>query len=345
MRQQKQAFHWEKHGEWQGQTGDERRTALLERLRKRPGKFTSGEELAQELGLSRTAVWKQVEALRRKGYVIEAKARAGYRLLQAPDRLYPEELAPHLGGLRLGRVVFYRERVDSTMELARVLAEEGAPEGTLVVAEAQERGRGRLGRPWASPLGLGLWFSLVLRPTLVPAQAAKVTLLAAVAGARAVEMVTRLAPGIKWPNDLYLQGRKVAGILTELKGQADAVDYLILGVGINVNQQEKDFPLSLRHLATSLYLAGGERVDRVRLLATYLREFEHRYDAWQGGSQEDWLREWHERNITLGRPVRVSFLAEHFRGVALALDSDGGLIVATGDGERRVFHAGDVTLL
>lgn len=321
------------------------RAALLQILRENRGKFVSGQELAAKLGLSRTAVWKHVEILRREGYVIEARAKAGYRLLSAPDRLYPEELAPVLAGLRLGRFVSYHERVGSTMEVARGLAENGAEEGTVVLAETQEAGRGRLGRVWTSPYGLGLWFSLILRPRLLPAHVAKVTLLAAVAMARAVEEVAGVHPGIKWPNDLYLGGRKVCGILTELKGQADAVEYLILGVGINVNQREDDFPVELRPVATSLHLAAGRRVERARLLALFLREFEQRYFAWQESSWEGWLAEWRARSITLGRRVRVSFLTEVFCGLAVALDGEGSLIVEADNGERRAFRAGDVTLL
>lgn len=321
------------------------RTALLELLRENYGQYISGQELADRLGLSRTAVWKHVERLRREGYVIEAKAKAGYRLVAAPDRLYPEELAPVLRGLRLGGPVVYRERVGSTMEVARELAEGGAAEGTLVLAEAQDAGRGRLGRAWASPYGLGLWVSLILRPRLLPAHVPKVTLLAAVAMARAVEEGAGLHPGIKWPNDLYLAGRKVCGILTELKGQADAVDYLILGVGVNVNQREGDFPVELRPLATSLYLAAGRPVERPRLLGLFLREFEERYFAWQESGEEGWLEEWQERNITLGRRVRVSFLAETIYGRAVALDAEGSLVIETDNGERRALRAGDVTLL
>jgi BirA family biotin operon repressor/biotin-[acetyl-CoA-carboxylase] ligase len=318
---------------------------VLAALRETPGRFVSGEELAGRLGLSRTAVWKQIRRLRQEGYGIEARARAGYRLVHAPDRLYPEELEPYLKGLRLAGRVLHFDRVGSTMDVARKLAETGAEEGTLVIAETQEAGRGRLGRAWASAHGLGLWFSLVLRPRLLPAQVAKTTLLAAVAMAEAVQQVTGLGPGIKWPNDLYLGGRKVCGILTELKGQADAVEYLVLGVGVNVNQREEDFPPELRRQATSLLLVGGGRVERTALLASFLREFEARYRPWQEAGREDWLEEWRRRNITLGRNVKITQLEESFFGRAVALDGDGSLVVEGEDGRRRVFRAGDVSLL
>jgi BirA family biotin operon repressor/biotin-[acetyl-CoA-carboxylase] ligase len=301
--------------------------------------------LAARLGLSRTAVWKQINRLRAEGYGIEAKARAGYRLVCTPDRLYPEELGPRLRGLRLARTIVYYDRVGSTMEVARSLAEQGAEEGTLVIAESQEAGRGRLGRVWASAPQVGLWFSLVLRPRLLPAQVAKTTLLAAVAMAEAVAGVSGVEPGIKWPNDLLLHGRKLCGILTELKGQADAVEYLILGVGINVNHREEDFPPELREQATSLYLAGGHTVERAALLAAFLKELEKRYYPWQEAGDDGWLEEWKRRNLTLGRRVRITLLEEEFCGRALALDRDGSLIVEGDDGQPRVFRAGDVFLL
>ncbi|MGB9920881.1 MAG: biotin--[acetyl-CoA-carboxylase] ligase [Moorellales bacterium] len=318
---------------------------MLEALQEPGGGYVSGEELAARLGLSRTAVWKQINRLRADGYEIEARARAGYRLVSAPDRLYPEALAPRLRGLRLAKSVHSYERVGSTMEVARGLAEEGAEEGTLVIAESQEAGRGRLGRAWVSAPGVGLWFSLVLRPRLLPAQVAKTTLLAAVAAAEAVAAVTGLAPGIKWPNDLLLEGKKLCGILTELKGQADAVEYLILGVGLNVNHRQEDFPPELRDQATSLYLVGGREVERAEVLAAFLGELEKRYYPWQETGDDSWLEEWKRRNVTLGRRVRITLLSEEFCGRALDLDRDGSLIVEGDDGRPRVFRAGDVFLL
>lgn len=320
------------------------RTRLIEILRESHGEFVSGQDLADRMGLSRTAVWKHMQALRRLGYVIEARVNSGYRLLAAPDRLYPSELMPRLKGMRLGTALEYHERVDSTMEAARKLAEQGAGEGTLVLAETQENGRGRLGRAWASSYGTGLWLTLILRPRLLPAQIPNITLLAAVALARAVEKVAGLSPGIKWPNDLYLGDKKLCGILTEMKGQADAVEYLILGAGLNVNQLEADFPPEVRPIATSLWLATGKRQDRAELLAAFLTEFERCYYPWQDCGDEEWLQEWRQRNITLGREVQVSFLKEVFQGRAVALDPDGALVVETPDGERRVVRAGDVTL-
>lgn len=322
----------------------ETRAALLKALQEKRGEFVSGQQLAEDLGLSRTAVWKQIQGLREEGYVIEAKVRSGYRLVSGPERLYPDQIQRALEGLELGRRVSYHERVATTMEVARELAEEGAEEGTLVLAETQEAGRGRLGRSWASPYGLGLWFSLVLRPFLPPAEAPKATLLAAVAVAQAVERVAGVRCGIKWPNDLYLPGGKLCGILTELKGQTDAVEYLILGIGINVNQRQEDFPPELRPQATSLLIETGRRIDRIVLLRACLEEFEARYRPWVQSRSEQWMQDWRELNITIGRRVQVTFLKETFVGRAVDVGTDGSLVVEGDNGERRVFRAGDVTL-
>ncbi len=229
--------------------------------------YTSGEALSGKLGLSRTAVWKRVEALRTKGYRIDAVPARGYRLVGVPDRLTSLELAPLLSTRELGRTIHHHESLGSTNEVAFRLAQDGAEHGEVVVAEQQTAGKGRRGRVWVSPPGLNLYFSAILRPELPPQRAPELTLVAAVALAEALrEFGTEAA--IKWPNDVQIEGRKVAGILTELSAEPERVHFVVVGVGVNLNSQAGHFPEELREVATSLALAKGERVSRSHFTAT-----------------------------------------------------------------------------
>ena len=217
---------------------------ILTMLRREP--VVSGAALSSALGVSRAAVWKHVEALRADGYRIEARRARGYTLTGNPDRLLPAEITQHLTTTRFGRRLETFETIDSTNIRAGQLAREGAPEGTLVVAERQTHGRGRLGRSWVSPARVNLYASFVLRPQLAPADAPQLALAAAVAVARAL---APLAPGrvaIKWPNDCLLDGRKVAGILTEMDAEVDRVRAVVLGIGVNLNATTRAFPIALR---------------------------------------------------------------------------------------------------
>ncbi|MGQ9532743.1 MAG: biotin--[acetyl-CoA-carboxylase] ligase [Desulfotomaculales bacterium] len=317
--------------------------AILSRLRH--GNFISGEMLCRQLGVTRTAVWKWVRALRKEGYHIEGRPRLGYRLVGVPDRLYPEEVRRGLHTTTLGRRIFYYHSLPSTNDRAKELARDNAPEGTVVVAEVQTRGRGRLGRQWFSPEGGGLWFSVILRPTLAPSDLPQITLLAAVAGARAVHRVTGLVPGIKWPNDLLLAGRKFAGILTELHAEADRVDHLVLGLGLNANIAPAAFPEELRAAATSLQAELGRPVDRVELFRALLQELEIWYRRWARTGFAPVRSEWYRWNVTLGRPVAVRTAGVEMVGWAEDLDEEGALLVRLTTGTRRRVVAGEVTFL
>ena len=250
----------------------------------------SGEYLAAQLGLSRAAVWKRVHRLTALGYVIEGSPRRGYRLLAVPDKLLPEEVLQGLKARLFTGPVHYFETLNSTNDLAKELAAQGAPEGTVVVAEAQTRGRGRLGREWNSPPGVGLYVSLVLRPMLPPMELPQITLTTAVAVVRAVRRVTGLAPGIKWPNDLLLNGKKLGGILTEMETESDRIRHVVVGLGLNVNNPA--FPPEVAATATSLTLAVGRSFSRVLLLQAWLEEFEELYGRFLNQGFPEILEEW-----------------------------------------------------
>ena len=314
---------------------------LLGYLKNSPGKFLSGEAIASLLGVSRAAVWKEIEALRRLGYQVEAAPRKGYRLLNRPDRLYPWEIASGLKNIRLGRSIFYYDRIDSTNNQAKRLPPVQAQEGALIVAEEQSAGRGRLGREWSSAKGAGIWMSLLLQPQLPVAELPKLTIMTAAAVRRAVQDETGLSPLIKWPNDLVLDGRKICGILAEISGEIDSLSLVILGIGINVNQQTGDFPLQLRESAGSLRLAKGEPVDRLKLLLAVLHRLEEAYLRVCAEGFSEVLKDCRSFSATIGRTVTVRAGTQNLTGYAETIGEDGGLKLLLPSGETATVYAGE----
>ncbi len=314
-------------------------TAVLQALRRAPEPL-SGEALAGRLGLSRAGVWKRINRLKAQGYAIVGSPRRGYRLLATTDKLLPEEIALGLKARRLTGPVHHFEEVASTNDLAKELAAREAPEGTLVVAEAQTGGRGRLGRQWDSPPGTGLYVSLLLRPPLPPTEMPQITLTTAVAVARAVKRVTGVAPGIKWPNDLLLAGKKLGGILTEMETESERIRHLVVGLGLNVNNPA--FPAELEPLATSLLLATGRRHSRLEILQAWLEEFEELYGRFLAREFAGILDEWRSLTVTLGRRVTVRQGPVTICGRALEVAPDGALLVETAAGEVVRVTSGEI---
>lgn len=320
------------------------RAKILEILEQGDGKPVSGEELSKKLGVSRTAVWKQVKKLRELGYRIEGATRSGYLYLGPPDLLYPREIKRGLKARVMGGEILHFQKAGSTNQIALELARKGYPEGTLVVAEEQTAGRGRWQRPWLSPQGKALLFSLILRPEILPYNVPEVTLVAGAAVARALHSYTGIQPGIKWPNDLLYQGRKFCGILVEMEAAAEQLNYLVVGIGINVNQKQSDFPPELREQAASLKLIKGEELKRVPLLQRVLETLEDDYGKYCRGGfavvRENWLR----YNITLGRRVSVRIGKEELSGEAVDLAADGSLILQLPEGNQISCNAGEILL-
>ncbi len=317
---------------------------ILSVLKENRPHFVSGEEIRKKLGVSRTAVWKHISALREEGYSIDAVPRSGYRLVAIPDRLYAEEIMYGLDTEAIGRTVYFYESVDSTNCRAAALASGGAPGGALVVAEEQVGGRGRLGRGWFTPWGMGISCSLVLRPDVNPVEASSITMLTAVAAARAIERVAGISPGIKWPNDLLIGGKKICGILTEMNAEMEKINFLVVGVGINVNIPSDFFPVALKETATSLFMVKNQQVSRLELLKTMLKEFEDCYQIWLKSGFEPLLNEWKERSVVMNRPVRVSTPRESWEGLVEDVDGRGALILRMPDGSLKQFIAGEVSL-
>jgi BirA family transcriptional regulator, biotin operon repressor / biotin---[acetyl-CoA-carboxylase] ligase len=318
------------------------RRKLLLMLKDSIGVYVSGEELSKKLKVSRTSVWKHIRGLREEGYEIESSPRLGYRLLSAPDLLLPVEIQEGLGTSVLGRKAYHFAELDSTNHKARQLAQGGEPEGTVVLAEVQTGGRGRLGRQWNSPAG-GIWLSVILRPKLAPFEVQLLTLVTAVAVVEATWDVCGIRPGIKWPNDLMLQERKMAGILTEVSAEIERVNFLILGIGVNANITSDSFPGPLQKTATSLLEQGGHAVDRVAWVRRFLERMEKYYLQAIAGEFEQVLSRWRTYSVTLGREVSVQVSGRTVLGTALDIDNSGALIVKTGTGTEK-FLAGEVTL-
>ncbi len=305
--------------------------------------FVSGEAISDKLGLSRAAVWKHVNALREQGYRIDAVPARGYRLVEIPDRLRELELRPLLNTHDVGQVLHWFAEVGSTNDVAKQLAEEGAAHGEVVVAETQTAGRGRRGRSWVSPPGRSVYLSVILRPDLPPARAPELTLLASVAVCEAVRRAG-VGAAIKWPNDVLVRGRKLAGILTEMAAEQDQLQWVVLGVGVNVNARPDDFPADVRDVATSLAVERGEPVPRALFTAALLTSLEEWLDRHAADGFGPVRAAWRDLSDTLGREVRVRGSAGDVVGIAEDIDEAGALLVRRPDGLQRVV-AGDLELI
>lgn len=315
--------------------------AILNLLRQKQESFVSGEELSRISGVSRTAIWKQIEKLREEGYKILAQPHLGYRLVAVPDRLIPEELQWQLPTKVVGRKIYSYAATDSTMDTAHQLIAAGEPEGAVVFAEAQRRGRGRLGRSWVSTAGQGIYLSAILRPQVDLSVAPIFTLLAAVAVARAIQEAVGLEAQIKWPNDVMIHGKKVCGILTELSAELNRVRAVIIGIGLNVNTPKSALP----RLATSLALERGESCDRIAVARALMTALDDLYMQLKRGDTAAVLKAWCSQSMTLGRRVRVTCPDRQIDGEAVDLGPEGALIVRTDEGRMEHVTAGEVLIV
>ncbi len=306
--------------------------------------FVSGEAMSAVLGISRNAVHKHVKSLRKRGYRIVGVSRRGYRLEDEPARLSMGHVTQRTADCMFGHSFRYHDEIESTNVEAKALAVKGAPEGTVVVAEAQTAGRGRLGRRWTSPAGKGLLFSVILRPPLAMSEAHLLTLVAAAAAAEAIEKHVPARVAIKWPNDLFIGDRKTGGILMEVSGEQDEVDWVVLGIGLNVNTEFGELPVALRRTATSLRMASGDTIDRSDVLASLLLSLEMHYKAALRGGFERALTAFRERDYLLARTISVETRQGPVVGAAAGIDDRGALLVELPHRRVRSFHSGDVTV-
>ena len=318
---------------------------ILARLRNNPD-HVSGEELCKIAGISRAAIWKHIEALREEGYCIEASPHLGYRLLNIPDRLIPAEIKWRLKTKILGKEIISYEKVDSTNDIAYELAEKGLKEGTIILAEEQEKGKGRHGRRWLSPSKSGIYLSVILRPQITPNEISKITLLAAVAAAKAVREATGLLAMIKWPNDILVNGKKVCGILTEMKAEQDRVDFIVIGIGINVNTPLKQLPKGASSLREELdYRGKDEQVSRIELTKRLIEKLEEDYFLLKKNDFQPIMDEWKRLTEMLGARVKVVLQNRTFEGLVHNIDPDGALVVRRDAGTLEKVSSGDVAMV
>ncbi len=316
---------------------------IIQILSEKKPDFVSGQELSELLNCSRTAVWKHIRALEKEGYKFEAVTRRGYRLLEQPELLDFSEWEKQLNTTFMGKPVHYCKQTRSTQLLALEMAKQGASEGAMAIAEEQTAGKGRFNRNWHSPAGKGLYFSIVLKPNIPLQFVPQLTLLISVALCRSIRQVTGLQPGIKWPNDVLISGKKFAGILLEMHAEDIQLHHVIAGIGINVNQTEEDFPQDIRSTATSLRQEAGRSFQREQLLQAFLEELEQWYIHYLKEGFAHIRMLWEAHNITLGRHVAVQSGNRVYEGKALDIDETGALVLQTEEGQVKCY-SGETTI-
>ena len=304
--------------------------------------YCSGEEISQKLGVTRSAVWKNIKKLKSDGYEILSSTKKGYYLVQTPNIITETEIKEQLRTKVLGQTIYYKDEIDSTNNKAKELARKGAKEGTLVVADQQTSGKGRLGRVWESPAGTGIWMSIILRPNILPQYASQITLVAGLDMCEAIQEVTGLNAMIKWPNDVVVGGKKVCGILTEMSAEIEGINYIVVGIGVNVNM--KHFPETLPY-ASSLVLQGGKEYSRKEIITNFLERFEKDYEQYKVKPDLEALQKRYERNcINLHKKVKLVRKSGEVVAEAIGINKEVELCVKYEDGTEETVLSGEVSV-
>lgn len=315
---------------------------ILKFLREK--EYVSGEVLAKKLSISRVAIWKQIQRLKDTGYKIISDQNLGYCLVSRPDLLLPQEIQRGLSTNYIGKEIYYFPELKSTNIIAKEKALHGAEEigeGTLIIAERQSAGKGRLGRKWFSPVG-GIWLSIILYPQLSPSYISRITLMTAVVAVKAIKICTQIESQIKWPNDILINEKKVCGILTEMSAELDIINWVVVGIGINVNLDHREFPEDIQENTISLKEVSGKEVLRVKLVQTFLQEFEKYYEILKRREFSSILKEWKLYSHTLGRKIRVETEEKIITGEAVDINEEGALILKKEDGELVEILSGTI---
>lgn len=317
---------------------------IIKLLKDNQDEFISGQKISETLNVSRTAIWKHIKLLKKEGYSIESISRRGYRLTSMPDRLTQEEIEGYLSTKKIGHRIMHYDSIESTNTKAKELASNGLEEGVVIISEEQIGGRGRLGRSWTSPKGKGIWMSVILRPDISPTEAAKMTQIAAAAVCKSIRQMG-IESYIKWPNDIIVNNKKVCGILTEISAELNRVNYLVIGIGINANIDEEEFPMEIRDKATSLKSAFKKEINRKDLTARVLSNFEELYlELINSNSIEKSIGICKETSILLGKEIRIIYRDREELGVAIDLTNQGELLVKKKNGEIEKIISGEVSV-
>lgn len=317
---------------------------ILTLLKESENTFISGQFISEKLGVTRTAIWKYMNALKEDGYQIESVSKKGYRLICSPDILTFDEIKEYLNTKYIGRKLIHFNSIDSTNTKAKELSSLGEENGTVVISEEQTVGRGRLGRNWCSPKGKGIWLSIILRPDIDPMNVAKITQVAGAAVCKSL-LDMGITTYIKWPNDIVINRKKACGILTEMSGELNLVNYVVLGIGINVNIDEQEFPEDLKETATSLKIEHGKAIDRKELTGKILNNFELLYENFLNTSSLSASVEiCKKHSILLGREIKIINRNSTTIGKAIDVDNDGRLIVQYENGNTEAIISGEVSI-
>lgn len=318
---------------------------ILKRFLQAQNTPISGQKLAEDLGISRTAIWKHLKSLQEEGYQFEILKKRGYVLVSTPDQVDPARISSFLNTKRFGKTIHYLKECTSTQQIAHSLVAQGAEDGTLVISESQTEGKGRMARYWESTEGKGIWMTVILRPNILPHQAPQFTLVAAVSVVNAMKSLYKnFVPTIKWPNDILINGKKCTGILTEMIAEVDQVQALLVGIGINVNQQLEDFPKELQQIATSLSIEENMKLDRAKLVGQTLNYFEQYTDLYLTKGFSPIKALWEEASNTIGKKVKAITLNETIEGKAIGITEDGVLEIQLENGEIKQIYSADIQL-
>ncbi len=317
---------------------------ILKLLKDSGNDFVSGQKISEVLGVSRAAIWKHINIIKEDGYEIEAISRKGYRIISSPDILTFEEIRNYLNTEYIGKNIIYYDSIGSTNSKAKELAEAMQEHGTIIISEEQTTGHGRLGRNWISPKFKGIWMSIILRPNIITENISQITLLGAAAVQKAI-MKMGINTNIKWPNDIVLNGKKVCGILTEMSGEIDHINYLVMGIGINVNLEEEDIPLDLKDVATSIKIESGKYMERKILLANILNIFEELYiDFVQNDNIKETIDICRKNSMLIGKEIQLINKGKVTTAKAMDISDKGELVIENNLGKIEYVVSGEVSV-
>ncbi|WP_188453883.1 biotin--[acetyl-CoA-carboxylase] ligase [Virgibacillus oceani] len=318
------------------------RNKLIKILEKTRNEYVSGQFLSEELNISRAAIWKHMKELEKDGYEIEGKSKKGYRILKSPEKLSENTVQWGLNTKWLGKKVIHKPTTASTQHIAHQLAQESAPHGTIIIADEQTAGKGRMNRKWHSTAGKGIWMSILLRPEILPYLAPQLTLLTATVLADVLSKDTTIEPKIKWPNDILINSKKTAGILTEMQAEQDQIQYVVIGIGINVNQTTSDIPENINSKATSLQIETNNAFDITNLIQHILQTFENAYDAYIKNGFPNVKDKWESYGFRIGETIQIKTIKKNWHATFLGIAEDGALLTKAEDEEIKRLYSAEI---
>lgn len=318
------------------------RNQLIQLLEDHGNEYISGQILSEKLNISRSAIWKQMKGLEKAGYEIEGKTNRGYRILSYPNNLSAYTLQWGLNTEWIGQKIVHKETTPSTQIIAHQLAQENADHGTIVIANEQTEGKGRMGRSYYSTNKKGIWMSIILRPPILPYQAPQFTLLTATVLADVIANHIGIRPQIKWPNDILMNGKKLAGILTEMQAEQDIIQYIVIGIGLNVNQNEVHMPNDIKHKATSLRMETNKSWDVLKISQEILRTFEERYTNYIDNGFHSIKNKWESYGYKIGETISIKTLQDNWQATFLGIAEDGALLTRTKQNQIEKIYSAEI---